>query len=119
MLTDAEMRQRLDDALARGYNFCDVQEIVERVRANEWQWHQNRDGVCITSIQENKLGEKYLQGRFIFGDLDAVMEMSDRIDQFGRDHGCIGWIMDGRPGWQKVLKKYGWNFSGIVMTKEL
>ena len=118
MLSDKEMAERFQDALDVGHNFFEISDVAAKVRSGEWQWHQNRDGVCITSIGENARGQRYLQGRFIFGDMDAVMEMSDRIDDFAKSHGCVGFLMDGRVGWTKILKKYGWQVAGVIMRKE-
>ncbi len=119
MLTEQQMHQRLKKALAHGHHFTDLPEIIEKVRAGQWQWHQNRDGVCITAIHENKRGERYLKGLFAFGDLNAVLELTDTVEEFARNENCVGIVFEARRGWEDFMKKLGWKTAGILMTKEI
>lgn len=118
-LNPEQLAARLQKSLDEGRNFYDIQDVIAKVKSGEWQWHENGSGHCITQVSVNKKGQKILQGKFIFGNLEDVMAMSDRIDDFARSEGCVEFTMDGRFGWSKVLKKYGWQVAGVIMSKEL
>jgi hypothetical protein len=119
MLSEAQLLARLQAALDEARNFEEVSDIVDKIKSGLYHWHQNGDGVCITSIGVNKRGKKILQGRYIFGDLEDTLAMSDRIDEWGRSNGCTEFVCDGRLGWQKILKNYGWSTVGVIMSKDL
>ncbi|TNC10826.1 hypothetical protein FF100_22000 [Methylobacterium terricola] len=100
-------------------NFDEIEDVVAKVKAGQYHWHQNGSGFCITSFSTNKRGKVIMQGRYIFGDLEDTMAMSDQIDEWGRAHGAVEFVMDGRLGWQRILKNYGWSTVGVIMSKEL
>lgn len=113
------MARRFKECLAEGYDFHTVEEIISKCHSKEYQWHQYGSGVVITSIGMNARGEKFLRGHFIFGDMADVLAQSDALDEFGKAEGCTKFIMDGRLGWQRALKEFGWKPTGIIMEKTL
>ncbi len=53
------------------------------------------------------------------GDLTEILgEGQEVISNWAKANGCEGFVLFGRPGWQRVLAPHGFEFSSIVMFKE-
>ncbi|MBB4230026.1 hypothetical protein [Rhizobium mongolense] len=55
----------------------------------------------------------------VAGDLAEILgEGHQVISTWAKANGCEGFVLFGRPGWQRVLAPHGFEFSSIVMFKE-
>lgn len=92
------------------------QDVLDGIARGAMQfWPADRAAIVtqvLTSPQKKTL-HVFLAG----GELDAVLDIVPALEVFGRGHGCTSMSMDGRPGWERVLKD--WKKTSIIMKKEL
>lgn len=50
---------------------------------------------------------------------DGVMEAMSRIESWAREQGCVRLRGEGRAGWERALKPYGWSKKTTVIEKQL
>lgn len=50
--------------------------------------------------------------------MSQIIDFEESALEFGRMNGCTTMTLAGRKGWTKVLDKYGWKESFVVMSKE-
>lgn len=53
------------------------------------------------------------------GDLDELIELAPRVEAWGREHGCIGSLIESRAGWAKAMRKHGYEPHQVAVRKGL
>jgi hypothetical protein len=53
------------------------------------------------------------------GDLDALIALEPQLAAWGREHGCVGVLIESREGWAKVMNKHGYEPYQVSIRKEL
>jgi len=53
------------------------------------------------------------------GDLDEILALMPGLEAYGRAMGCTHATVDGRKGWARVLKPYGYERDGAELRKVL
>jgi hypothetical protein len=53
------------------------------------------------------------------GELDALVALEPQLAAWGREHRCLGVLIESREGWAKVMKKYGYKPHQIAVRKNL
>lgn len=53
------------------------------------------------------------------GSIPGTLELRPFIEEWGRLQGCGEAIVDSRPGWQKVLKPFGYSLQKTTLRKVL
>lgn len=71
-------------------------------------WVTDDAGLCaVTQINTYDNGKKYLCYVIVSSDeLDKYRHFEEVVNEWGKEHGCIGSELYGRVGWMKVLKDY-------------
>lgn len=64
-------------------------------------------------------GERASQVMSAGGDLEEIMSMVPGMEAFARLNGCAISIVEGRKGWEKVLKPSGYEFASLTLRKAL
>lgn len=64
-------------------------------------------------------GERASQVMSAGGDLDEILSMVPGMEAFARLNGCSTSIVEGRRGWERVLKASGYAFTSITLRKSL
>jgi hypothetical protein len=64
------------------------------------------NGAVMTSIYTYPTGKKELRGWLAGGDLDEIKKAEPVIGQWGKDAGCVTFLLTGRRGWKRALKGY-------------
>lgn len=94
----------------------DVKEMCMAGRAQLWP---SKNGVVITTITPFPK-TKMLQVWLLGGDFQEVFsEWNDVIESWAKEQGCDTLFVNGRKGWERRLKKQGYKFASVVMTKPL
>ena len=77
-------------------------------------------GCLVTRITELP-NLRQLEGILLTGEKRELWqdEMAEMIENFGIQNDCKRLCMLARPGWSKVVKKYGWNVKHVELQKEL
>lgn len=53
------------------------------------------------------------------GDMDELRQMRAGVEAFGRANGCTVSVVEGRKGWERMLKADGYGFQSICLRKTL
>jgi hypothetical protein len=64
-------------------------------------------------------GERAAQVMSAGGDMDEILSLIPGMEAFGRLNGCAAVTVQGRRGWEKVLKASGYEFLAITLKKAL
>ena len=64
-------------------------------------------------------GERASQVMSAGGDLDEILAMIPGMEAFARLNGCSQSIVEGRRGWERVLKASGYGFLSVKLEKAL
>ena len=76
-------------------------------------------GVVITEIIDRPL-QRCLNIRIMTGkDRENWQHMIRSIEDFGRQHNCDKMELVARPGWERVLKKFEYKKSHVLLEKNL
>ena len=74
-------------------------------------------GVVVTEILQRPL-KKCLNIRIMTGHhRDKWQHLIKNIEQFAWDNKCDSMELIARPGWQKVLSRYGYNRTHVLLEK--
>ena len=110
-------RDWIQSALDKGGNTHDYIHVVESVLKGEMQLWAGKDGCAVTEIvvyPNKKVLHVFLAG----GKLEQITDMHDNAVQWAKTQGCVGMTIAGRPGWKKILDKYGWKEQFVTLSKE-
>ncbi len=64
-------------------------------------------------------GERASQVMSAGGDLDEILSMVPGMEAFARLNGCSTSLVEGRRGWERVLKAADYQFLSITLRKQL
>lgn len=65
-------------------------------------------------------GLRDVHGLIAAGNADTIANaLIPRAEQWGKDHGCAGAIIESRPGWARVLKGRGYETHQVSVRKVL
>lgn len=64
-------------------------------------------------------GETVFQTLWAVGDMDDALKLLPGIEAFGRLIGCTSMLVEGRRGWERVLKPSGYEFWSVTVRKGL
>jgi len=88
-----------------------VQWVMEQLLTDQMQLFivGDDDGIVITERMEYPTGLCILDGWSVCGDNmdDWIADCVRDLKIFALANGCSGLCLQGRPGWVKILKKYG------------
>jgi len=118
------VKDKVQAALDRNHNFRDNQHVKENCKKGIeqlWVIVDNKDnihGVCITQIVQHP---NYNIGtvRMATGhDLPLWYDQVKHFEKWAHDnYGCKKIEIYGRPGWKKILKPLGYEFTHVQMDK--
>lgn len=77
------------------------------------------DNACIVAaIKFYPSGLADVEGIVAAGDASEIIEsLIPQAEQWGRDMGCAGAIIESRAGWQRALKPYGYEPHQVAVRK--
>ena len=96
------------------------EEIDRKVREGSYQFHPFGSCFVITQITDYSY-EKVLDVVLLFGDgfLGKKEEVTERLVQFARAHGCKAIEAISRPGLEPTMKPLGWRRSKVLLRKDV
>lgn len=110
----AWLQAALDEA-PETHSLDDVKRMVLRKEAFFWAYPRSCCVGTVWTEPKAKIFNHWLAG----GDLDDVIGHQPHLERWARAHGCTRSMMGGRRGFEKLLKPHGFQFAGVVLTKEL
>lgn len=77
------------------------------------------DSAMVTGIVQYEGADKIGQVDWAVGDLDEIMAgLMPIAESFLWRAGCTKIMFEGRPGWKRVLKNYGYKDHSITLIKD-
>lgn len=108
----------IEKALAVGGGTHGVMDVLQQLSKGGAQLWTDEDALIITEVHDApKLRE--LRFWIATGKLDAVIQLSKRVLDWGREMGCDQAVLTGRRGWVKPLAAEGWEPWMVVMGRKL
>ena len=111
-------REWIEDALEySGGTHC-FDDVADGVRSGRMQLWQGPEGCAVTEIvvyPRSKALHVFLAG----GKMEQIIDMIDSAVEWGRAVGCDTMTVAGRPGWERVLQKYGWHYASTILAREI
>lgn len=86
-----------------GLNLSDLEWMLETGKALLWTGNR---GVLVTVLYESPEG-RFLHVWLGTGDLQELVSFEPGISAWARARGCVYSSINGRKGWTKVFKQYG------------
>ena len=111
-------RNWIESALEYSGGTHDYMNIVDGVLSGHMQLWMGDAGCAVTEIivyPKRKILHVFLAA----GDMEQILDFEESAIEFGKMNGCDGMSIAGRPGWQKILGKRGWNMAFVNLSKEI
>lgn len=106
----------LVDALEGGfYTIDDVMRAIAENRAQFWPGKNAAIVTEVDQISQKRVIRVWLAG----GDMDEIIQMSHGIESWARLQGCEEVLIEGRKGWERMLKPQGYELFSITIRKAL
>lgn len=101
----------------RLYNADWLDREVQYGRAHIWR---SPNACALTEFRIYPTGVADLHGLVACGDIAEVRDiLVPRAEAWARAMGCVGFIIESRPGWVKLLKSQGFEPHQWAVRKEL
>jgi hypothetical protein len=117
-LDDAQLRERLQEALDHGGNLHTIEELASETRAGRMQCWHNDQACCFTQLEDRADG-RVLIIYLAAGELEHVLQLQPQMFAFGRAEGCNRVYCTGRRGWRAILPAEGWREKYVVWERAL
>lgn len=120
----------IDDALAYSGYHTDSDFVYERLKKNTFQlwilWDNDKNtikekmnGVVVSEIIKRKL-KKVCHLFIVTGkNRQRWQHLIAKIEDFAKDQECDLMELIARPGWQKILDKFNYSKTHVVLEKSL
>lgn len=77
------------------------------------------DAAIVTEIRSYPTGARDIHGLAAVGSLDAVRDvLIPAAEEYGRSIGCLGAVIESRPGWKRALASSGYEVRQVALGKE-
>lgn len=93
-------------------------EVVAEIVAGRVQLWAGETGALVTELASDGDGpclHIWLGG----GDLQGILALRPGLEAYARGLGCHSVTIDGRPGWSRVLRGYGYACAGGELRRTL
>lgn len=111
-------RNWIESALEYSGGTHDYMNIVDGVLSGHMQLWMGESGCAVTEIMVYPK-RKILHVFLAAGDMEQILDFEESAIEFGKMNGCDGMSIAGRPGWQKILGKRGWDVAFVNLSKEI
>lgn len=111
-------REWIEAALEYSGGTHDFVHVCEGIISGHMQLWPNENGCAVTEIivyPKKKVLHVFLAG----GKMSDILDMLPSAREFARREGCSGMSIAGRRGWERVLKKHGFDFMHKTLGAEI
>lgn len=106
----------INDALEYAHNSHSAEDVFAMCQAGDAQFWPFADSVIITEIV-NYPKRRVLRFWLAGGNLNTLLKVEPDIVNWSKQYNCNGVEINGRKGWERVLKSY--KPSSITLVKEI
>jgi hypothetical protein len=97
-----------------------IEWLDEQVATGAVMFWRSANAAIIAEIRHYPTGARDIHGLIAAGELSEIVgHLIPHAEQWAREQGCVGAIIESRPGWQRVLKEQGYEPYQIAVRKEL
>jgi len=114
----AEIWRWLEPALKAGRDTDTREGIEQQIAQGRAQLWVGDRGALVTQLirtGDNRFVHCWLGG----GSLKSLLEMRGGVEAWGRSMGCTHASIDGRMGWDRVFRRFGYERIGGELRKRL
>jgi hypothetical protein len=108
-----QFQQALDSRL---YNIEYLDALLLSGRAKCWF---NDSAAIVAEIRKFPTGAMAVCGVIAAGELEAIVKLIPEAEAWGREHGCQFGMIESTEGWQRVMKKHGYDVFQVSLIKPL
>lgn len=114
-------REWLLKALEYSENKISEIDLISGLIERDYLLWTTDNAACVTSLTEWR--EKPVCVLFLIGGAkgrslrEILLEGQPVVEQYARDHACVGLLGIGREQWAKVLKPFGFQTEGTIFYK--
>lgn len=108
----------LTEALEHGGGGHSLGDVLSAVKAGTAQLWAEDGCVLVTEINDAP-NHRELHFWLATGTLDAVIALSNKVIEWGREQGCTVASLCGRKGWERALRDEGWHHQMVQMGREI
>jgi len=108
----------IEDALEYSGGTHDYEHIVAGIMRGTMQLWPAKDGCLVTEIisyPKKKVLNVFLGG----GSMKTLLGMYEPVEEWAKAQGCSTLTINGRPGWERIFKKRGWQAQHVCLGKEV
>lgn len=98
------------------YSMADVESALAVNRARLWSGERS---CVLTAVDDYPTGERVLDVWLAGGDLAEMTTVFPIIEAWACGAGCTQVHITGRPGWDRVMRDYGFEYYATQLRKVL
>jgi hypothetical protein len=111
------LQEALDASPVRTHTLDHVRFALNQKMAQIWPGYNS---AIVTEMINHPTGVRTLNIWLAGGDLDEIMELYWRIEEFAERNNCVAIEVKGRRGWAPVMKQLGFGpAAGTYFVKDL
>ena len=100
----------------RLYDIDYLDGLILSGRARFWR---TDTAAIVAEIKLFPTGAKVVHGLIAAGDIEGIKSLIPLAEDWGRQVGCIGGMIDSRPGWARAMKSAGYAPHQLALWKDL
>ena len=77
------------------------------------------EAAVVTEIKTYPTGARAVHFLIVAGEKDAIKRLGPPIEAWARSIGCIGALIESRPGWAREMKADGYSIHQVSIWKDL
>jgi hypothetical protein len=115
----AYLSRRSDIASILDPRCYSIEWLDQQLATGRMQLWANGDAVLITELRHYPAGAREIHAMVASGSLEGISELRERAEEWARGLGVEFASAASRPGWERVLGRFGYELHQVEMRKEL
>lgn len=96
-----------------------IEWLDEQIASGKFTLWANDNAVLITELRTYPAGAREIHAMTAAGSLESISELRERAEQWARGVGVEFASAASRPGWARVLERFGYEIHQVEVRKEL
>lgn len=113
-----ERKHLVEEALKKGYDTHTIDEVEERLEAGYAQLFVSDNSAMVVELPRIN-GELAAHIWLAGGDMEELLELEEHMTEWSKQQGCKYVTINGRLGWERVLRDRGYNRIKVTLKKDL